>query len=98
MCSFRIIGAGITGFICTRQTDIKSLIAYSSVGHIGLLISGLISSSSWGLNSSLIMMVAHGLCSSSLFALANINYEVGHTRRLYIVKGFISLYPRITAL
>ena len=41
-------GACITGLICTRQTDIKSLIAYSSVGHIGILVCGVCSFRSWG--------------------------------------------------
>ncbi len=47
-CSIALWGACVTGAICTRQTDIKSLIAYSSVGHIGLLIAGRMSNSMWG--------------------------------------------------
>lgn len=46
--SVSILGACITSFICIRQNDIKSLIAYSSVGHIGLLIRGIISNQYWG--------------------------------------------------
>lgn len=43
-----IWGAVITSIICIRQTDLKSLIAYSSVGHMGLLAAGIMSNTSWG--------------------------------------------------
>lgn len=46
--SVALWGACVTGLICTRQSDMKSLIAYSSVGHMGILISGLISCNVWG--------------------------------------------------
>ena len=96
--SIAIWGACITGVICTRQTDIKSLIAYSSVGHIGLLIGGTISNSRWGWSSSLTIMLAHGLCSSAIFSLANITYETTQTRRMFITKGLLNLFPLITLL
>merc|ERR1712141_815580 len=57
-------GAFITSIICVRQVDLKSLIAYSSVGHIGLLIRGLVCNQIWGFSGSLSIMVAHGLVSS----------------------------------
>ena len=91
-------GAVITSLICMRQRDIKSLIAYSSVGHIGLLIRGAISCSLWGYQGALIIIIAHGLCSSGIFAIANITYEATHTRRLFLTKGLIRLFPTITLL
>ena len=93
-----IWGACITGLICIRQTDIKSLIAYSSVGHIGLLVAGTISNTVWGWASSITIILAHGLCSSALFSLANITYEFTKTRRIYISKGLLSLFPLTTLL
>lgn len=89
-------GGVITRFICIRQTDLKSLIAYSRVGHIGLLTAGTISNTTWGWQGSLILIIAHGLCSSALFALANITYESTHTRSIYITKGLLSLFPALT--
>lgn len=94
--SISIWGAIITRTICIRQPDIKSLIAYSSVGHIGLLTAGTITSITWGWERSLLIIIAHGLCSSSLFALANILYETTKTRNLFLTKGIISLFPAIT--
>jgi len=93
-----ILGAIFTAIICLRQTDIKALIAYSSVGHIGLLLSGLASSSSWGLNGALAITIAHGLSSSAIFSTTNIIYETSHTRRLFIIKGLITLAPSIRLL
>jgi len=90
-----IYGALITSLICLRQTDIKSIIAYSSVGHIGIILSGLLSYSSWGISATLIIIVAHGLCSSALFILVNISYNITHTRRVYLTKGIMSISPII---
>ena len=96
MISLSLWGATLTRIICLRQTDLKSLIAYSSVGHIRLLIAGLLSNTSWGWNASLTIILAHGLCSSSLFALANITYESTQTRRVFLTKGIMTLFPTIT--
>ena len=91
--SISMWGACITRFICMRQNDIKSLIAYSSVGHIGLLIRGIMSSQVWGWYGSIIIMIAHGLVSSGLFSIGNITYENTSTRRLYLTKGLLSIMP-----
>lgn len=86
----------MTRLICLRQIDLKSLIAYSSVGHIGLVISGVITRRSWGWQGALVLMVAHGLVSSGLFAVANITYENTSTRRIYLTKGILSILPRMS--
>lgn len=86
-------GAIITGLICIRQPDLKSLIAYSSVGHIGLILAGIISNTSVGLYGSLAIIIAHGLVSSAIFCLANITYEVTHTRSIILTKGILLTIP-----
>lgn len=91
-----LTGAVVTRLICIRQTDLKSLIAYSSVGHIGLVVAGINSNSNWGMQASLTIIIAHGLRSSALFVIANINYEITSTRRLYITKGLMVLMPILT--
>lgn len=88
-----LLGGIIVSLICLRQRDIKSLIAYSSVAHIGLVLAGLITINIWGLLGSLRIIIAHGLCSSGLFCLANICYERLHSRRLYLNKGLMNLIP-----
>nr|BDQ44223.1 NADH dehydrogenase subunit 4 [Pheretima kunigamiensis] len=96
MVSVALTGAVVTSLICMRQTDLKSLIAYSSVGHMGLVVAGLNSNTSWGMQASLAMMIAHGLSSSALFVMANMNYEITSTRSLYMTKGLMALMPILT--
>lgn len=82
--------------ICLRQTDLKSLIAYSSVAHIGIVLRGILTLFRWGLRGSYTLMLAHGLCSSGLFCLANISYERLGRRSLLINKGLINFIPGLT--
>lgn len=90
-----LFGGFVISLICLRQRDIKSLIAYSSVSHIGLVLGGIMTMNSWGFYGSLIIIISHGLCSSGLFCLANITYERLGRRRLFLNKGLINLIPRI---
>ena len=89
-------GARLTRIICIRQPDLKSLIAYSSVGHMGLILAGALTNTAWGISGTLIIIVAHGLCSSALFILANISYEITRTRRIFLTKGLIRITPIIS--
>lgn len=91
----RIVGGTLVRIICLCQVDIKALIAYSSVAHMGLVLCGLVVFGWWGINGALIVIVGHGLCSSGLFCLANIVYERLSRRRLLISKGLINFIPRI---
>lgn len=90
-------GVVITGSICLRQTDLKSLIAYSSVGHMGLVVAGILVQTPWGLTGALILIIAHGLTSSALFCLANTNYERIHSRTIVLARGLQTLLPLITS-
>lgn len=92
----RLLGGILIRLICLRQLDLKALIAYSSVAHIGIVLSGLITLIVWGLTSSFTLMIAHGLCSSGLFCLANINYERIISRSILINKGLMNFIPSIT--
>nr|ALO77431.1 NADH deshydrogenase subunit 4 [Attagenus hottentotus] len=88
-----LVGGVLVSFICLRQSDIKSLIAYSSVSHMGLVLGGLLTFNYWGFSGSFLMMIAHGLCSSGLFCLANISYERVFSRSLFLNKGLINIIP-----
>nr|YP_009654805.1 NADH dehydrogenase subunit 4 [Leptoglossus membranaceus]QCI09360.1 NADH dehydrogenase subunit 4 [Leptoglossus membranaceus] len=91
-----LFGTFMVGMLCLSQVDIKSLIAYSSVAHMGLVIGGIMTCSCYGLLGSLLLMIGHGLCSSGMFALANIVYERSHSRSLLINKGFITFMPTMS--
>nr|WNN67218.1 NADH dehydrogenase subunit 4 [Colasposoma dauricum] len=91
-----MVGGFIVSLICLRQSDMKSLIAYSSVSHMALVLSGIMTLSFWGVVGSYLLMLAHGLCSSGLFCLANINYERINSRSLYLNKGMMSFLPNLS--
>nr|QTC08183.1 NADH dehydrogenase subunit 4 [Parachauliodes rastellus] len=88
-----LFGGFLVSMICLRQVDLKSLIAYSSVAHMGIVLAGIMTLSTWGWSGSYSMMIAHGLCSSGLFCLANISYERMGSRSLFINKGLLNLMP-----
>nr|UBY46725.1 NADH dehydrogenase subunit 4 [Platycephalus sp. 1 SX-2021] len=94
---FALWGIIMTGSICLRQTDLKSLIAYSSVSHMGLVVGGILVQTPWGLTGAIILMIAHGLTSSALFCLANTNYERTHSRTMLLARGLQMVLPLMTA-
>nr|QRV62610.1 NADH dehydrogenase subunit 4 [Nectoboreus dolerosus] len=94
--SISLVGGFIVSLICLRQSDLKILIAYSSVAHMGMVLGGIMTLNYWGFCGSYSMMIAHGLCSSGLFCLANISYERLHSRSMFMNKGLINLMPSMT--
>nr|QRW36288.1 NADH dehydrogenase subunit 4 [Graptodytes eremitus] len=94
--SISLLGGFLVSLICLRQTDLKILIAYSSVAHMGMVLGGIMTMNSWGFCGSYVMMIAHGLCSSGLFCLANISYERLNSRSMFMNKGMINLMPSMT--
>nr|QJF72945.1 NADH dehydrogenase subunit 4 [Macrourus whitsoni] len=90
-------GVIMTGSACLRQTDLKSLIAYSSVSHMGLVAGGILIQTPWGFTGALTLMVAHGLTSSALFCLANTNYERTHSRTMLLARGLQIALPLMTS-
>nr|YP_009432278.1 NADH dehydrogenase subunit 4 [Schizothorax curvilabiatus]ATB18150.1 NADH dehydrogenase subunit 4 [Schizothorax curvilabiatus] len=86
-------GIIMTGSICLRQTDLKSLIAYSSVSHMGLVAGGILIQTPWGFSGAIILMIAHGLVSSALFCLANTAYERTHSRTMVLARGLQVIFP-----
>nr|YP_010895101.1 NADH dehydrogenase subunit 4 [Dorylomorpha alaskensis]WJW73627.1 NADH dehydrogenase subunit 4 [Dorylomorpha alaskensis] len=96
LISISLVGGVLISLVCLRQTDLKSLIAYSSVAHMGMVIGGLMTMTYWGLCGSYSLMIAHGLCSSGLFCLANITYERLGSRSLLINKGLLNFMPSMS--
>lgn len=96
VCALSLTGALYTAIICRRQSDLKALIAYASVSHIALLLARLILLSTWSLIGALVIIIAHGLASSGLFAIANSIYESTKTRSLILTKGITTIAPAIS--
>nr|YP_010000985.1 NADH dehydrogenase subunit 4 [Drymodes brunneopygia]QOD96923.1 NADH dehydrogenase subunit 4 [Drymodes brunneopygia] len=86
-------GALMTSATCLRQIDLKSLIAYSSVSHMGLVVAATMIQTQWAFSGAMILMISHGLTSSMLFCLANTNYERAHSRILLLTRGLQPLLP-----
>lgn len=91
-----LIGRVYISLICLQQRDIKLLIAYSSVSHIGLVLRGLLTLNLMGMWGRLVLILGHGLCSSGLFCLANISYERLNRRSLYLNKGLMNFMPTLS--
>nr|YP_008999624.1 NADH dehydrogenase subunit 4 [Antricola mexicanus]AHF21660.1 NADH dehydrogenase subunit 4 [Antricola mexicanus] len=91
--SIILFGGVIIGFVCLCQVDVKALIAYSSVCHMGVALGGIFSMVMWGYLGNILIMLGHGLCSSGLFCLVNIYYERFYTRSLILLKGLGIFFP-----
>nr|QOQ85255.1 NADH dehydrogenase subunit 4 [Phocoena dioptrica] len=89
-------GMIMTSSICLRQTDLKSLIAYSSVSHMALVIAAILIQTPWSYMGATALMIAHGLTSSMLFCLANSNYERIHSRTMILARGLQIFFPLMT--
>nr|AIG23457.1 NADH dehydrogenase subunit 4 [Phalanger gymnotis] len=86
-------GMIMTSSMCLRQTDLKSLIAYSSVSHMALVIIAALLQSTLSFMGATALMIAHGLTSSMLFCLANTNYERIHSRTMILARGLQTILP-----
>jgi len=78
--SFGLLGSIVSSLICSRQGDLKILIAYSSIVHIGVVTIGFIRGTELGYSCGIMMVLAHGLCSPFLFAIAYWLYLNSHSR------------------
>nr|YP_010222532.1 NADH dehydrogenase subunit 4 [Dalcantha dilatata]AVJ52484.1 NADH dehydrogenase subunit 4 [Dalcantha cf. alata YW-2018]UCC45956.1 NADH dehydrogenase subunit 4 [Dalcantha dilatata] len=96
--SISLYGAFLVSILCLCQVDIKSMIAYSSVAHMSLVICGIMIFNIYSFLGALVLMIGHGFCSSGLFCLANIIYERTHSRSFIINKGLITVMPSISML
>jgi NADH-quinone oxidoreductase subunit M len=93
MAILAIIGIVYAGLICWVQTDVKKLVAYSSVSHLGYCVLGLFALNSIGITGSVLYMINHGLSTGALFLLIGMMYERYHTRSLKEVGGLASKMP-----
>jgi len=91
-----LIGCVMASIICLRQTDIKSLIAYSSVAHMGFVFVGLFRLNSTGWWGALVIILAHGIRSPALFALVGISYYRRGRRRIVLVRSSLTIAPLLT--
>lgn len=94
--SIRLVGNLLLCIVCLRQTDLKALIAYSSVVHMGLCLLTILFLLNWSYEGGLWLSLSHGLASSGLFFLTNRTYLRFNRRSLYINKGLAFRLPIIS--
>ena len=75
------------------QTDIKKLIAYSSVAHMGFVTAGIFAGNSQAVNGAMIQMLSHGLISAALFLIVGVVYDRIHTREIVKYQGLVTPMP-----
>jgi NADH-quinone oxidoreductase subunit M len=92
--------AGIVygALVALAQSDMKRLIAYSSVSHLGYCMLGLFALNPAGIEGSVLQLINHGLSTGALFALVGMLYERYHTRQISAVGGLARRLPRLSAL
>lgn len=94
LCLITII---YTSIITLRQTDLKVIIAYSSISHLAICMMGILSNTLSGMTGSLILSLAHGFVSPALFIIVGgILYDRYHNRLIYYYQGLISYMPYLS--
>jgi NADH-quinone oxidoreductase subunit M len=86
------------GFNALGQSDLKKMIAYSSVSHMGFVLLGIAAFTAEGINGAIYQMVSHGVLSAMLFLLAGVVYDRTHDRKIENYRGLIHMMPKYTVL
>ncbi|MBL8592025.1 MAG: NADH-quinone oxidoreductase subunit M [Devosia sp.] len=84
----------ITSLVALVQTDIKKLIAYSSVAHMGFVTMGIFTGNIYGIHGAIFQMISHGIVSAALFFCVGVVYDRMHTREIEAYGGLVSPMPR----
>ncbi|HEV8231791.1 MAG TPA: NADH-quinone oxidoreductase subunit M [Thermoanaerobaculia bacterium] len=93
-----LIGVVYGAFVAYTQKDMKRLVAYSSVSHLGLVVVGIGAFTSAAVTGSVLQMINHGLSTGALFLLVGVLYERSHTRQIADYGGIAGVAPVTTAL
>jgi proton-translocating NADH-quinone oxidoreductase chain M len=88
-----ILGVTYASLTTIQQIDLKKIIAYSSVGHMGVVTIGIFSSTSQSILGSILLMISHGIVSGALFLCIGILYERHHTRIIKYFSGLLTTMP-----
>ena len=89
-----LIAIVYTSLVALMQEDMKKLIAYSSVAHMGFVTLGIFTMTEQGIEGSIFQMISHGLVSAALFLCVGVVYERHHTRLISKYGGLVSIMPR----
>ncbi|WP_428149633.1 NADH-quinone oxidoreductase subunit M [Brevundimonas sp.] len=93
-----VIAIAYTSLVAFRQTDIKKLIAYSSVAHMGFVTMGIFAGNAQGMQGAVFQMLSHGLISGALFLCVGVVYDRMHTREIAFYGGLTNRMPWYAAI
>jgi NADH-quinone oxidoreductase subunit M len=97
LLTLAVIGIIYGAIAATMQADLKRLVAYSSVAHLGFIVLGIFAITSQSLTGSVMQMVNHGISTGALFLLVGMIYERRHTRQIAELRGIQSVAPIFSA-
>jgi len=94
LMSLALVSLVYGGVLAWQQRDLKAMVAYSSISHMGVVLLGLAALNTAGLTGAVMQMVAHGLVAGALFLLVGLLYERTHTRDLADYGSLVRVMPR----
>jgi NADH-quinone oxidoreductase subunit M len=97
MIALSLIAIAYIGLVTLVQTDMKRLIAYSSVSHMGFCTLGFFVFNAYGLEGALVQMISHGFVSAALFLCVGVMYDRMHTRMIGDYGGVVNTMPKFAA-
>jgi NADH-quinone oxidoreductase subunit M len=98
MIGLSLIAIAYIGLVTLVQTDMKRLIAYSSVSHMGFCTLGFFLFNAYGIEGALVQMISHGFVSAALFLCIGVLYDRMHSRAIADYGGVVNTMPRFAAL
>src|SRR4029079_16957093 len=93
LSTLAVIGIIYGALLALAQTDVKRLVAYSSVSHMGFIVLGLFAMNATGMDGAVIQMINHGITTGALFACVGVFYERYHTREMAELSGLWKRLP-----
>jgi NADH-quinone oxidoreductase subunit M len=98
MIALSLIAVVYIGLVALVQTDMKKLIAYSSISHMGFVTLGFFIFNSYGIEGALVQMISHGFVSAAMFLCVGVMYDRMHTRNIADYGGVVNTMPKFAAL
>ncbi|MEK6245647.1 MAG: NADH-quinone oxidoreductase subunit M [Pseudomonadota bacterium] len=98
MIALSLIAVVYIGLVALVQTDMKKLIAYSSISHMGFVTLGFFIFNAYGIEGALVQMISHGFVSAALFLCVGVMYDRMHSRNIADYGGVVNTMPKFAAL
>ena len=98
MCGFAVVGIIYGAMAAMVQTDVKKLVAYSSVSHLGFIVLGIFAFTEEAMSGAVMQMVNHGIATGALFLIVGMIYDRRHTRMIADFQGLAKQIPVFTLI